>query len=101
MHTIYIGYWSSDVCSSDLRTYSVIIGSPPCGSTLPSGTFGSLGCLIKESTPAARLNMACKLGKAGSRSKSGRMNARYSMRSEEHTSELQSPMYLVCRLLLE
>src|SRR5437762_5936502 len=28
---------------------------------------------------------------------------RYSdvLRSEEHTSELQSPMYLVCRLLLE
>ena len=25
----------------------------------------------------------------------------YSVRSEEHTSELQSPMYLVCRLLLE
>src|SRR5437879_12897591 len=26
---------------------------------------------------------------------------RLSVRSEEHTSELQSPMYLVCRLLLE
>src|SRR5437763_11421693 len=25
----------------------------------------------------------------------------YQHRSEEHTSELQSPMYLVCRLLLE
>src|ERR1017187_11027426 len=25
----------------------------------------------------------------------------YRHRSEEHTSELQSPMYLVCRLLLE
>src|SRR5437879_10296729 len=25
----------------------------------------------------------------------------FSRRSEEHTSELQSPMYLVCRLLLE
>src|SRR5437879_13848318 len=25
----------------------------------------------------------------------------YLFRSEEHTSELQSPMYLVCRLLLE
>src|SRR5437764_5258603 len=25
----------------------------------------------------------------------------YASRSEEHTSELQSPMYLVCRLLLE
>src|SRR5437762_9300361 len=27
--------------------------------------------------------------------------AGYHARSEEHTSELQSPMYLVCRLLLE
>src|SRR5437879_10032728 len=26
---------------------------------------------------------------------------RFAVRSEEHTSELQSPMYLVCRLLLE
>src|SRR5437879_13856060 len=29
------------------------------------------------------------------------MKRRNSTRSEEHTSELQSPMYLVCRLLLE
>src|SRR5437763_12446371 len=28
-------------------------------------------------------------------------NVYYDNRSEEHTSELQSPMYLVCRLLLE
>src|SRR5437762_8888518 len=27
--------------------------------------------------------------------------AKIEIRSEEHTSELQSPMYLVCRLLLE
>src|SRR5437879_9749395 len=27
--------------------------------------------------------------------------ANFLQRSEEHTSELQSPMYLVCRLLLE
>ena len=33
-----------------------------------------------------------KSGTAGDRSQRG---------SEEHTSELQSPMYLVCRLLLE
>src|SRR5437879_11466986 len=41
---------------------------------------------------------------------SGRISSRYAFsgsglparkRSEEHTSELQSPMYLVCRLLLE
>src|SRR5437763_6606736 len=29
------------------------------------------------------------------------LRQRYVSRSEEHTSELQSPMYLVCRLLLE
>src|SRR5437879_13755915 len=28
-------------------------------------------------------------------------DTKQSTRSEEHTSELQSPMYLVCRLLLE
>src|SRR5437764_4012098 len=28
-------------------------------------------------------------------------HAAHVVRSEEHTSELQSPMYLVCRLLLE
>src|SRR5690348_18219083 len=30
-----------------------------------------------------------------------RANARIRQRSEEHTSELQSPVHLVCRLLLE
>src|SRR5437762_8252449 len=29
------------------------------------------------------------------------MDVQHTVRSEEHTSELQSPMYLVCRLLLE
>src|SRR5437764_5667570 len=32
---------------------------------------------------------------------SARSRERTAGRSEEHTSELQSPMYLVCRLLLE
>src|SRR3989454_8541639 len=38
-----------------------------------------------------------------SRSRKGRATARYTYtrRSEEHTSELQSPCNLVCRLLLE
>src|SRR5437879_8602881 len=33
--------------------------------------------------------------------RASRGSCRTSGRSEEHTSELQSPMYLVCRLLLE
>src|SRR5437762_10393799 len=35
------------------------------------------------------------------RASRGPRRAAISTRSEEHTSELQSPMYLVCRLLLE
>src|SRR5437879_7236185 len=35
------------------------------------------------------------------RSEDARDARRAANRSEEHTSELQSPMYLVCRLLLE
>src|ERR1017187_10992739 len=35
------------------------------------------------------------------RQPAGRVGAFSCCRSEEHTSELQSPMYLVCRLLLE
>src|SRR5437879_8797819 len=31
----------------------------------------------------------------------GQVTTTVAARSEEHTSELQSPMYLVCRLLLE
>src|SRR3712207_7867122 len=34
-------------------------------------------------------------------SRPGRQAQRISLRSEEHTSELQSRQYLVCRLLLE
>src|SRR5437879_9336056 len=39
----------------------------------------------------------------GGREEVGRSHAAHDelARSEEHTSELQSPMYLVCRLLLE
>src|SRR5258707_4792923 len=38
---------------------------------------------------------------AGERDLDGALAARLELRSEEHTSELQSRQYLVCRLLLE
>src|SRR5262250_3876989 len=39
----------------------------------------------------------CRRGRAAAHAQGGGVGRR----SEEHTSELQSPMYLVCRLLLE
>src|SRR5258708_26505579 len=43
----------------------------------------------------------CFIGGAFLRIGEGRHGARRAFRSEEHTSELQSPDHLVCRLLLE
>src|SRR2546426_2878048 len=42
-----------------------------------------------------------RTGGASGRDRTGRADDRVSPRSEEHTSELQSPCNLVCRLLLE
>src|SRR5437762_9158713 len=51
----------------------------------------------------ARPRRATRRDRAGGRSRRETQGAgaRRRARSEEHTSELQSPMYLVCRLLLE
>src|SRR5437763_4767862 len=46
----------------------------------------------------ARCREGAAAGRGGPRGRGARQS---SVRSEEHTSELQSPMYLVCRLLLE
>src|SRR5437764_5638697 len=57
-----------------------------------------------------RVTLRCEIGPDGSRYLHARLGDDRSIvleghvlgaRSEEHTSELQSPMYLVCRLLLE
>src|SRR5437879_8895745 len=54
---------------------------------------------VRHSPHRDRRHVArCDRGANRSRAASGASRQR---RSEEHTSELQSPMYLVCRLLLE
>src|SRR5437762_6060916 len=92
-HTRYIGDWSSDVCSSDLRhTRS------GCRRPLRSRSATATG-----TTSASRDSSRSRGGKnhGDTDRNSDTCPCRTSDRSEEHTSELQSPMYLVCRLLLE
>src|SRR5947209_13879860 len=48
-----------------------------------------------------RLQRACRREGPPRRSRRRRRGCATSIRSEEHTSELQSRQYLVCRLLLE
>src|SRR5690348_17907104 len=87
-HTRWTGDWSSDVCSSDLRSSS--------GLTRISMTPGTADCQwarhltsghMATSMQASIMPRSCW--------------TKHSSRSEEHTSELQSPVHLVCRLLLE
>src|SRR2546422_5006100 len=93
-HTRCSRDWSSDVCSSDL------------GSSRGSRT----GSLHARSFPrASPSSYCCRTGAAargtrggrGARRSRGRRPSRSEWRSEEHTSELQSRLHLVCRLLLE
>src|SRR2546429_6894161 len=73
-HTRCSRDWSSDVCSSDLP---FLLPAPPL---------------------AHKIKMASRRAKAASR---GFPRVTNHERSEEHTSELQSRLHLVCRLLLE
>src|SRR6195952_580649 len=68
-----------------------MIRRPP-KSTLFPNTPLSRSPLVDGTAPPSRGSMRVAASHA-------RANA-LKMRSEEHTSELQSPMYLVCRLLL-
>src|SRR5437762_5556023 len=60
--------------------------------------------LLFVSLERIRRGQAKRQGEGGEQQTGGEVAVAHgcgSVRSEEHTSELQSPMYLVCRLLLE
>src|SRR3712207_7938434 len=87
-HTRYWRDWSSDVCSSDLRI---------------RGIFNSLAIFSYHLIIQLQilLQHATKSG-CGIFNSGASLTSMYAKdRSEEHTSELQSRQYLVCRLLLE
>src|SRR2546426_5322347 len=77
-HTRLQGDWSSDVCSSDLSPRVSGQATPP---------QGGIEKIIKAAVDRGASDLHIKAGDV--------------FRSEEHTSELQSPCNLVCRLLLE
>src|SRR6202162_6651627 len=69
--------------------FFLMIRRPPRSTLLPYTTL--FRSLIWFTVPASPCSVV--VGTA-------RLRTRYGTRSEEHTSELQSPRYLVCRLLL-
>src|SRR5207244_6953175 len=118
------GDWSSDVCSSDLETMTTSDAMSAAIKNVGSGViqFRNLALLAALATPAeitaigalpsvqgvyankqltwetAMLHESVPSIRADAVQASGITGKG---RSEEHTSELQSPDHLVCRLLLE
>src|SRR5437762_14284016 len=88
--------------SSHLALYFffLMLPRPPISTLFPYTTLFRSGFQIPESGRAFRVG-----GKQASPTRPELDHAGLFLecldRSEEHTSELQSPMYLVCRLLLE
>src|SRR5205807_8674076 len=98
-----------------LRFFSIWSRRPPRSTLFPYTTLfrshRSRGriCWIRFRRHRRRLEQAARQDRQHARSPTGddsshpqlRDPARRHLRSEEHTSELQSPCNLVCRLLLE
>src|SRR5437762_5814941 len=78
--------------------FSSLTRRPPISTLFPYTTLFRSTVILKKSSrrPHHRFSAAAKNSTQGFWS-----DGRQEVRSEEHTSELQSPMYLVCRLLLE
>src|SRR2546422_3692729 len=86
--------WSSDVCSSDLNRQRC------CALSLGRHR---VGVPPRVDDPAivhsSAVGFSC--GVVGTGEQLVKLRVRHVERSEEHTSELQSRLHLVCRLLLE
>src|SRR5207244_13332398 len=83
------------ICSSILSFFFLMIRRPPRSTLFPYTT-------LFRSTPRGALRLAGPaLVSADAMSRQLGLMTQLHERSEEHTSELQSPDHLVCRLLLE
>src|SRR5205823_12107478 len=87
---------------STLFPYTTLFRSDPFAAR---ATFSGVGDASTGAAHASNSNSEGRLpslvARIAIRTDRARIGARRSARSEEHTSELQSLAYLVCRLLLE
>src|SRR3712207_6908614 len=82
--------------------FFLMIRRPPRSTLFPYTTlFRSSGCGACGWTPKVSIPLGSKPGSVRWRATKLRTISPPPTRSEEHTSELQSRQYLVCRLLLE
>src|SRR5437762_5738104 len=81
---------------------SVQAGGPHCGPSQAVQRFAQTSNSVVMYAPPKPGRTSGRAPRcAGALRRASRSRHTAALRSEEHTSELQSPMYLVCRLLLE
>src|SRR5256885_5641581 len=98
-HTRLQGDWSSDVCSSDLALGEFPLPDVAVLDEADQAGHGLVG--LEELPGQARAGLVhVEVHDAASALVAAQLFGS-ALRSEEHTSELQSPCNLVCRLLLE
>src|SRR5690348_18003210 len=80
-----------------------MIRRPPRSTLFPYTTLFRSECSESLGIAVSQNDSQCNRRKIKTKpvDKIGRENKQNTIRSEEHTSELQSPVHLVCRLLLE
>src|SRR5438876_6826985 len=80
-----------------------MIRRPPRSTLFPTRRSSDLtvGAVLAAGALLVEIVVVIGLKAGGALAHSHHVGADFGTRSEEHTSELQSPVHLVCRLLLE
>src|SRR3712207_6951539 len=101
MHYVHTFFFFNDTATTEIYTLSLHDALP-----ISPPAFASAAASWNSTSARNALLVASASSASSSRCSSPRTNAAgplcpKALRSEEHTSELQSRQYLVCRLLLE
>src|SRR3712207_8307868 len=98
MHTILV-FFFNDAATTEIYSLSLHDALPICRPE-ETGVASGMNTIMRASGAAIGAQLAAAIVSAHPGTGDGYTIA-FAMRSEEHTSELQSRQYLVCRLLLE
>src|SRR3712207_8686013 len=86
---------------SGFTFFFLMIRRPPRSTLFPYTTLFRSRTTLRRTSRTGRRARRCTRPSAARRATTAITRGRRRTRSEEHTSELQSRQYLVCRLLLE
>src|SRR3712207_9255122 len=94
-------FFFNDTATTEIYTLSLHDALPICVTVRPFSSVEPSGGLVRIARPSGTVSELSRRSSISKPARRRRARAERRVRSEEHTSELQSRQYLVCRLLLE